>query len=376
MNTSTEKNLIQSIVKLSRYILYISLALVVCIVMLVIVYPSTTARQMLLAGSPSTPDLQQTQNSATPVSNGSSTAASATAGLAGSPIAVRSIPTGSWVAPDTSTIPQGKEGKMIRYGRKLIVHTAKYLGPNGSVAHLANKMNCQNCHLEGGSKLFGNNYASFMASYPKMSGRSGEIEPASQRLVECFQRSLAGKAPDTSKLEIQSILAYMKWMGKDVKRGAKLFGDASENLTLLDQAADPIKGKAVFLAKCQSCHGQNGQGQLSEDKNSYINPPLWGKESFNDGAGMYRLTNMAGYVKNNMPNGATYLNPQLTDEEAWDVAAFVNSQPRTHKDQSRDWLDLQKKPMDFPFGPYADSYSEKQHKFGPFKPIREAQKKS
>ncbi|MBS1527723.1 MAG: cytochrome C, partial [Bacteroidetes bacterium] len=76
----------------------------------------------------------------------------------------------------------------------------------------------------------------------------------------------------------------------------------------------------------------------------------------------------------NMPFGATYESPQLTDEEAWNVAAFINTQPRPHKDQHNDWKDLKKKPIDFPFGPYADAFSEKQHKLGPFKPIKDAQK--
>jgi thiosulfate dehydrogenase len=76
-----------------------------------------------------------------------------------------------------------------------------------------------------------------------------------------------------------------------------------------------------------------------------------------------------------MPQGTTYQYPQLTDEEAWDVAAFVVSQTRPHLDTPKDWPDISKKPVDLPFGPYADDFSEKQHKFGPFKPITEEQKK-
>ena len=75
-----------------------------------------------------------------------------------------------------------------------------------------------------------------------------------------------------------------------------------------------------------------------------------------------------------MPFGTDYHNPVLTDEEAWDVAAFVNSQPRPHKDQHLDWQKLAQKPIDFPFGPYTDTFSERQHKYGPFKPIQAAQK--
>jgi thiosulfate dehydrogenase len=279
-----------------------------------------------------------------------------------------------WKGPDSSAIPTGKAGNMIRYGRELIAHTAQYLGPKGSVAQISNGMNCQNCHLDAGNRVFGNDYAGFIAGYPKISNRSGRVERASQRITECFERSLGGTAPDTSKKEMKAILAYMTWMGKNVKKGQKIFGTATERLVFMDHPADPSNGKNVFIAKCASCHGSNGEGMLAVDKVSYTNPPLWGKNSYNDGAGMYRVINLAGFVKNNMPFGATYQNPQLTDEEAWNVAAFINSQPRPHKDQQQDWPTLDKKPIDFPFGPYADHFSEKQHKYGPFKPIKDAQK--
>jgi thiosulfate dehydrogenase len=88
--------------------------------------------------------------------------------------------------------------------------------------------------------------------------------------------------------------------------------------------------------------------------------------SYNVGAGLYRVSTLAGYVKANMPYGVTFENPFLTDEEAWDVAAYINSMPRPDKDLSMDWPDISKKPFDHPFGPYADSFSEIQHKYGPF----------
>jgi thiosulfate dehydrogenase len=81
-------------------------------------------------------------------------------------------------------------------------------------------------------------------------------------------------------------------------------------------------------------------------------------------------------VKNTMPFGqADHKNPQLSNEEAWDLAAFINSQPRPQKDLGKDWPDISKKPVDHPFGPYADGFSEQQHKFGPFQPIVDARKK-
>jgi len=102
-------------------------------------------------------------------------------------------------------------------------------------------------------------------------------------------------------------------------------------------------------------------------------PPLWGNDSFNDGAGMARLINAANFIHFNMPHGADYLHPQLSVEQAWDIAAYLISQPRPHKaGLDKDFPDLLEKPVDAPYGPYADGFSEQQHKYGPFAPIRAA----
>jgi thiosulfate dehydrogenase len=117
------------------------------------------------------------------------------------------------------------------------------------------------------------------------------------------------------------------------------------------------------------CHGVNGEGVILPDSSAYTYPPLW-KNSYNISAGMYTLSKLAGFIKNNMPYGdANWQNPVLTSEEAWDVAAFVNSQPRPEKLFKADWPDISKKPFDYPFGPYKDSFTVAQHKYGPFEPI-------
>ena len=174
---------------------------------------------------------------------------------------------------------------------------------------------------------------------------------------------------------MQAIVAYIKFLGSNVKKGEKAAGSGFKDLAYLDRAANPSKGQAVYTAKCQSCHQANGEGVFTADKTEYMYPALWGHSSFNDGAGLYRLSNFAKFVKYNMPQGATHDNPQLTDEEAWDVAAFIITQKRPHIAVPLDWPDKSKKPVDHPFGPFADSFSEDQHKLGPFKPILEAQKR-
>jgi len=279
----------------------------------------------------------------------------------------------TWVGPsiylDNTTL--GEERELIIYGQDLIAHTSKYLGPKGSVAQITNGMNCQNCHLQAGTKAWGNNFGSVFSTYPKFRDRSGQIETIYKRVADCMERSLNGLSVDSNSREFKAIYAYIKWLGQDVQKGKKPHGSGIEKLAFLDRAADPQKGQIVYTAKCQTCHGVNGEGQLTADALEYSYPPLWGPHSYNDGAGLYRISNFAGFVKNNMPNLLTsHKNPTLTEAECWDVAAYVNSQSRPHKDQSKDWPKFEKKPIDFAFGPYADGFSENQHKYGPFKPIQ------
>jgi thiosulfate dehydrogenase len=278
-----------------------------------------------------------------------------------------------WTAPSDwrmmYLVPEEKE--LVIYGRELIAHTSEYLGPKGSVKAMSNGMNCQNCHLNAGTQPWGNNYFAVQSTYPKFRARSGTKENQIKRVNDCFERSLNGSALDSTSREMHAILAYIKWLGTDVEKGASPKGAGIFKLKVLKRACDPIKGEEVYIAKCQSCHQVDGSGVMASNGKSFTNPPLWGKNSYNVGAGLFRISNFAGYVKYNMPQGTTYEKPQLTDEEAWDVAAYVNSMPRPTKDLSEDWPKISQKPFDHPFGPYVDPFSEEQHKFGPYKEIKE-----
>ena len=284
----------------------------------------------------------------------------------------------AWVAPSLflDRTLEGKERELVIYGEELIANTSKYLGPRGSVAAVTNGMNCQNCHLNAGRKSWGNNYGAVAANYPKFRDRSGSIETVYKRVSDCMERSLNGKTLDSNSREMQAMMAYIKWVGHAVEKDSIPKGNGIQPPVYLERAASPEKGSAVYSAKCQSCHGANGEGLLAVDGKSYTYPPLWGSNSYNSGAGLFRLSRFAGYVRDNMPlNQASHNAPVLSDEDAWDVAAFVNSRPRPGKDLSGDWPNISKKPIDHPFGPYADGFSETQHKYGPFKPIIEARKK-
>ncbi|MBL7924404.1 MAG: c-type cytochrome [Bacteroidia bacterium] len=273
-----------------------------------------------------------------------------------------------WQAPVFDTVSD----EAVTYGRELIANTALYLGPKGKVAAISNGMNCQNCHLDAGTRVFGNNYSAVASTYPKFRARSGMEESIEKRVNDCFERSLNGEALAEDSREMRAIVAYIRWLGTEVPKGEVPPGSGLVELGFLDRAADPEKGKSLYDQKCMSCHGKEGAGQYNAEGTAYAFPPLWGEHSYNTGAGLFRLSRFASYIKANMPLGATHLNPQLSDEEAWDIAAFVNSQDRPGKDIRKDWPDISKKPADHPFGPFSDGFSEKQHRLGPFGPIRQA----
>jgi thiosulfate dehydrogenase len=280
-----------------------------------------------------------------------------------------------WNAPDLEGIQNQANKDLVLYGKDLIAHTAKYLGPKGSVAQISNGLNCQNCHLDAGTKIFGNNYGSVASTYPKFRARSGSEETIFKRVNDCFERSLNGKSLAEDSKEMLAIKAYIEFVGSNVEKGKNAEGSGLKQMAFLERAADPKAGQKVYIEKCQSCHMENGEGTFVADGTEYAFPPLWGNNSYNSSAGLYRMITFAKYVKYNMPLGASHLEPQLSDEEAWDVAAFVNSQPRPMKKFNGDWPDISKKPIDHPFGPFADNFPENQHKYGPFKPIQEFYKK-
>lgn len=282
-----------------------------------------------------------------------------------------------WQAPDSNTLGNDTAAQLIRYGRNLVANTAAYLGPKGTVAAITNGMNCQNCHIDAGARPYGNCFSAVAATYPVYRPRSGHIETIEFRVNDCLQRSLNGRPIDSSSKEMRAVVAYIKWLGAATAKGSRPPGAGLQELGFIDKAASKEKGRLVFEQHCSRCHGTNGEGQFKFDSSAYVYPPLWGKHSYNTGAGMYRLSKLAAYVKDNMPFGtAAHNSPVLSDEQAWDVAAYINTQPRPKKNLSHDWPDIRQKAFDYPFGPYTDGFTEEQHKYGPFAPIQRAKQQA
>lgn len=267
----------------------------------------------------------------------------------------------------------------IAYGKDLILNTSKYFGPEGSLSQTSNGMSCTNCHLDAGTRDHGNNYKAVFANYPKFRQRSGAVETLSKRINDCFQRSLNGDVLPENSPEILAMIAYINSVGKDVSKNTTPKESGIKKLKLLTRSAAPEKGKPIYEKNCVQCHGINGEGEIAKDRSEpyFIYPPLWGKNSYNTSAGLNRIQKLSGFIYDNMPyDTASHEKPVLSEEEAWDVAAYIISKSRPQKFFSEDWPNLKTKPVDYAFGPFADSFSEKQHKYGPFQPIIDFRKKS
>jgi thiosulfate dehydrogenase len=293
----------------------------------------------------------------------------------------QSVPPASppvWTVPEIGALPNDDLGRLIRRGRDLVTATYAHVGPavnDPAKRYAGNNLACGNCHLHAGTKMYGLALFGIYRDFPEYSNRSGTEISLEDRLNHCMMRSMNGRAMPNDSPEMQALVAYIKFLSTGVPPGEKLPGLGTGHMPELDRAADPVRGREVYAKNCAVCHGLEGQGirrGLPTTALGYMMPPLWGPDSFNDGAGMARLITAANFIHLNMPHGVDYLHPRLSTEQAWDVAAYLVSQPRPQKaGLDKDFPDLLNKPVDVPYGPYADGFSAQQHKYGPFAPIRE-----
>lgn len=279
--------------------------------------------------------------------------------------------------PDTASIPDDEFGEMVRYGRELILNTAYYIGPEGKAGkYLGNKMNCTNCHLDAGTRPYGLNFLSTHGRYPQYRSRENRILRISERINNCIERPHNGKPLPLESREMTAIVCYIKWLGQGVPAGQRVEGDSGMEVKLPDYPLDVKHGERVYMRECARCHGNDGAGQMREDNVTYTYPPLWGMKSYQPGSSMYRIVKAAQFIKANMPyDQATWQKPKLTDRDALDVAAYVNSEKHERPEKGGvDYPNIATKPIDYPFGPFNDTFPELQHKYGPFKPIMEYRK--
>ena len=233
----------------------------------------------------------------------------------------------AWVAPREADIPSDSLGASIKRGLYLLRWT-----PESLPAFATSGLRCTSCHQDDGIKPTAGPLTGSHARFPKYMSRAGTVIGLADRVNYCFTRSLAGNALPVESREMTDILAYLAFLSKDIPVGVQITG-ASGLVSMPERLDGDIeRGKALFTSKtCVVCHGVDGAGTAPF-------PPLWGPKSYSIGASMSRIERAASFIRHNMPQTAP---GTLTDQEAFDLAAYINSQARP---------DSPGKELDWPMG--------------------------
>jgi thiosulfate dehydrogenase len=264
--------------------------------------------------------------------------------LAGPLIPARTTIVTAWDFPENpgsdSTLDDSKLTREIRWGFAIFTDT-----PREAARFTPATMSCNNCHLNAGQREKALPLVNVAGMFPEYNRRAGRLFTLSDRIVDCFLRSEnatgsmhpsdVGRGtsgaeeetvPSPSSKEVLAVAAYLTWLsrGSEMGRNPSWRGQnaiPAANLVPVEKL-DTRKGETLFDERCRSCHGADGQGVTIGDKRPGA---LWGPGSWNDGAGAARVYTLAGIIRYSMP----YLDPgSLTDEEAQELAGFIDAKPR------------------------------------------------
>ena len=206
-------------------------------------------------------------------------------------------------------------------GRAILLATRDSLPGN-----VGNTLRCASCHLDGGLRRDAMPWVGSYARFPQYRARSGKVDLIEDRINDCFQRSMNGRALDRAGRDMRDIVSYLAFLSTGIPVGVEMEGQSFPRLPPLK--GDARRGAAVFRLTCIRCHGANGQGTA-------LAPPLWGPRSYNVGAGMARIHTAASFIHALMPIDRAQ---RLTPQQAFDVATYINTRPRPDfPAKVRDW---------------------------------------
>ena len=209
----------------------------------------------------------------------------------------------------------------VRRGRALLRNTRDSLPRN-----VGNRLQCVSCHAMDGTQKNTMSLVGVYARFPQYRARSGRIDLIEDRVNDCFERSMNGRALSHNSSEMRDLVNYMAFLSRGVPAGSRVDGQGLPALEPLK--GDTAAGRAQFATTCAPCHGANGEGTPAA-------PPVWGPQSYNIGAGMSRVNTAAAFIRAAMPQTAP---GSLTPRQAYDLAAYINAQPRPDfAGKERDW---------------------------------------
>lgn len=238
----------------------------------------------------------------------------------------------AWKVPDINSLPDGEEKDMILYGRDLLNETCNLIGPRATdslMRFAGNNLVCSNCHFDAGTRYQSFNLVGVTSRYPQYSERTKTDETIEDRLNDCMMRSMNGRPLPPESKEMKAMVAYLEFISKEVPKGFKVHGEGIKPVPPLGRNPDPVKGGEMYNKYCSTCHGGSGEGALEDQEIpgvvKYRVPPLWGSDTYNDGAGMSTQGMAVRFIYHMMPFDNKN---SLSLEEAYDIEAFINSQPR------------------------------------------------
>jgi thiosulfate dehydrogenase len=220
---------------------------------------------------------------------------------------------GAGAANASDTMPA-----QVQRGKLIFDETPKY-----AQKYTGNRLSCGDCHLASGTSAFSAPMIDMAGLFPMFNKRAGHIISLQNRIQECFARSEAGEPPPENSAEMHELVAYIDWLSRNGAKGKAYKGRGFVKLPALK--GNPTAGKAIYAAQCSACHGIDGAGVPP------VLPALWGKNSYNDGAGMNDPAKTAPFVIFNMPQNHP---GTLTPQQAYDVAAYIHTKPRPKFNQA------------------------------------------
>ncbi len=281
-------------------------------------------------------------------------------------------------APNIDSLPDDEYGKLARYGYELATRTYAHIGPevkNQKKRYAGNNFSCTSCHENSATKPYAMPWVGVTSTFPQYRAREDDLSTVEERVNGCIERSMNGRPLPLDSREMKAYVTYIHFLSRGIPVAAEIEGAGTFPSSPPNRRADLAAGEEVFKAQCVACHAEDGQGRrngVKGDAQGYLFPPVWGKDSFNNGAGMNRLIMAMRFVKHNMPQGVDHKTTLLSDDQAFDVAAYVLSKPRpVRPNLERDFPARWNKPIDAAFPPYVDGASADQHKYGPFPPLAE-----
>ncbi|HAN56339.1 MAG TPA: cytochrome C, partial [Betaproteobacteria bacterium] len=222
--------------------------------------------------------------------------------------------------PPESAMPKKEFGQSVQLGRDIFIHTERYAGQYYGTTN----MNCSSCHLDAGRLANAAPLWAAYVSYPAYRSKNKKVNTFASRMQGCFKYSMNGTAPPLGDPVLIALETYAYWLATGAPIDPKIKGRGYPKVPKPSLSPDYTRGQQVFKQHCAVCHGADGGGQVDATGQPNF-PALWGAKSFNWGAGMGSLKNASGFIKTNMPLG---LGGTLSDQQAWDVAQFLNSHER------------------------------------------------